>query len=164
MSLPASGSPSREQPRPSPEPAAATLPVGASWLAQLTAGERITLVDARDAKREITVTAVDAGGAWAEATQTAYVVPGTPLVRERWCAGPQRRTHVEDLPATAQSIALAVGDTLILTKEAAPGHPAVRDENGTVVSPARIGVTLPDALTTSSLARRSGSMTAGSAA
>ena len=137
---------SREQPRPSPQPAAATLPVGGSWIAQLITGDRITLIDARDAERALTVTAVEDGGAWAEASQTAYVVPGTPLIRERRYEGERRRTHVEEVPATTQAIALSAGDSLILTKDTAPGHPAVRHEDGTVLSPARIGITLPEAL------------------
>ena len=137
---------SRERPRASPQPAAATLPVHGAWVAELIAGDRITLIDARDAERTLEVTAVEDGGAWAEASQTVYVVPGTPLIRKRRCAGQQRRTHVEDVPATTQSIDLSVGDVLILTKSAAPGRPAVRHENGTVLAPARIGVTLPEAL------------------
>jgi pyruvate kinase len=137
---------SREQPRPSPQPAAATIPVGGAWIAQLIDGDRVTLIDAREADRTLTVTAVCDGGAWAEASQTTYVVPGTPLIRRRRCAGEHRRTHVEDVPATTQSIALSAGDVLILTKDTAPGRPAVRHEDGTVLSPARIGITLPTAL------------------
>ena len=137
---------SREQPRPSPQPAAATLPVSGSWVAQLIDGDRITLIDARDSDRALIVTSAEDGGAWAEASQTAYVVPGTPLIRERKCAGQPRRTHVEDVPARTQSIALAAGDALVLAKSAAPGSPAVRHENGSVLAPARIGVTLPEAL------------------
>jgi pyruvate kinase len=137
---------SREHPRASPRPATATLPVAGAWVAQLIAGDRITVIDARDSERTLEVTAVEDGGAWADASQTAYVVPGTPLIRERRCAGQQRRTHIEDVPAKSQSLALSAGDALILTKSAAPGSPAVRHENGTVLAPARIGVTLPEAL------------------
>ena len=74
------------------------------------------------------------------------MVPGTALIRQRRCAGERRRTHVEDVPSTTQSIALSAGDVLILTKDTAPGRPAVRHEDGTVLLPARIGITLPDAL------------------
>ena len=132
----------RQHPRGAPAPDAVTLPVDETWVAQLTVGERITLVDARDAKREMTVSELAPGGAWADALQTAYVVPGTALVRERWCAG-QRRTYVEDLPPTSLTIDLSAGDTLILTKDSTPGRPATRDQHGAVLAPARIGVTLP---------------------
>jgi pyruvate kinase len=137
---------STEHPRASPAPGATVLPVRGSWIAQLSVSDRITLFDARDARREMTVTALDAGGVWAEADQTAYVVPGTTLVRERRCPGQQRRTHVDDLPATEQVIDLAAGDTLILTRDSAPGVPATRAHDGTLVAPARIGVTLPEML------------------
>lgn len=137
---------SRDHPRPAPQPAAATLPVGGCWVAQLIAGDRLKLIDARDAERTLAVTAVEDGGAWAEASQTAYVVPGTPIIRERRSADERRRTHVEDVPARPQSIGLCAGDALIVTKDAVPGRPAVRHENGTVLAPAQIGVTLPEAL------------------
>jgi pyruvate kinase len=135
-----------EHPRAPIETAAAALPVHGAWVAQLTIGDRITLFDARDAKRAMTVTALDAGSAWAESDQTAYVVPGTTLFRERKSAGQQRRTHVGELPATEQAIQLSAGDTLILTKDPAHGRPAARDPQGSVLEPARIGVTLPEIL------------------
>jgi pyruvate kinase len=53
---------------------------------------------------------------------------------------------VEDLPATEQVIQLSAGDTLILTKDPAHGRPAARDQQGNVLAPARIGVTLPEIL------------------
>ena len=135
-----------EHPRPAPEPASATLTVGGAWIAQLSVGDSVTLIDARDAKRELTVTARGEDGVWAKASQTAYVVPGTPLVRRRRCGDGQRRTHVQDLPQTSQTIGLASGDTLLLTRDDTPGRPALRDAAGTVLAPAQIGVTLPEML------------------
>jgi pyruvate kinase len=135
-----------EHARPSPEPATATLTVRGSWVAHLAVGDTVTFIDARDAERELTVTARSADGAWADALQTAYVVPGTPLVRRRRCGDGQRRTHVEDLPPTPQTIDLASGDTLVLTKDAETGRPAIRDPGGIVLAPAQIGVTLPEML------------------
>ena len=135
----------REHPRPAPEPAGAVLTVRDPWIADLTVGERVSLIDARDARRELTITARVEGGAWADSMQTAYVVPGTALVRGRRCTG-ARRTHVDDLPATSQSIDLSAGDTLFLTRDATLGRPAVRDAMGAVLAPAHIGVTLPEVL------------------
>src|SRR5688572_16422580 len=60
---------SREHPRPAPQPAAVTLPVGGSWVAHLITGDRVTLIDARDAERTLAVTAVEDGRAWAESRQ-----------------------------------------------------------------------------------------------
>jgi pyruvate kinase len=51
---------------------------------------------------------------------------------------------VSELTAKAQSITLKRGDTLILTNGLLPGRPATYDDQGQLLSPARIGVTLPE--------------------
>ena len=130
-----------EQPRPAPVASAVTLPVRGSWLAALTIGDEATLFDARDAHRTLRVVSRDGGGVWAESTQTAYIMPGTSLVRTTRPAEGDRRTHVGDLPAIAQTIVLAPGDTLVLTRNETPGRPAVHTADG-IVHPAVIGVTL----------------------
>lgn len=133
-----------EHPCPAPEAGSVALPVRGSWIANLQVGDRITLFDARDARRQVTVVAREAGGAWAESDKTAYVRPGTSLLRESRPRDGERRAHVDDLPPTPQSIVLAAGDTLVLTRRLVPGHPAVRDEQGHVLQFAEIGVTLPE--------------------
>jgi pyruvate kinase len=134
----------REHPQPAPEPGAVALCVRGSWLTHLVAGDHVQLHDARGARRELTVGECAQGGAWAESTQTAYVVPGTPLSRDSRPEHGERRTYVDDLPPVPQSIDLKAGDTLILTRDLSPGHPAIVDEHGIVVQPAEIGVTLPE--------------------
>jgi pyruvate kinase len=134
----------REHPCPAPASGSVTLPVRGSWIANLAIGDQITLFDARDARRRMTVVTREAGGAWAESDQTAYVMPGTSLVRESRPRDGERRTHVDDLAPTSQSLSLATGDTLVLTRHLAPGHPAVRDIQGRVLQFAEIGVTLPE--------------------
>jgi pyruvate kinase len=52
--------------------------------------------------------------------------------------------RVNELAAKAQSITLKKGDTLILTNGLLPGRPATYDDQGQLLSPARIGVTLPE--------------------
>jgi pyruvate kinase len=47
------------------------------------------------------------------------------------------------LPAREQFLILKEGDTLILTDDQIPGRPAQFDEDGKLISPARIGCTLP---------------------
>ena len=133
-----------ERPRPAPELGAVVLPVRGSWIANLAVGDRVKVHDARDARREMTIVARDAGGAWAQSEQTAYIMPGTSLVRESRPADGERRAHVDTLPATDQTIALAPGETLVLTRTLLAGRPAVRDEQGRVLRPAEIGVTLPE--------------------
>jgi pyruvate kinase len=126
-----------------PEPGATTLPVDGAWLGALAIGECVTLRDARDAQREMSVVGRAAGGVWAESDQTAYIVPGTTLRRSRWSTG-LRRADVGEVPATVQPIVLVPGDTLLLTRTPEPGRPAIRHGDGTVIDPAVIGLTLPE--------------------
>jgi pyruvate kinase len=126
---------------PPPGPASAALPVPAAWLATLAAGDRLDLRDGRGKRRSWTVAGLAAGGAWAEARRTAYVVPGTVLDR-RGADGPGGR--VGALPAVEVPLVLEVGDQLLLTPNLEPGRPAVRDASGRVAEPARIGCTLTE--------------------
>jgi pyruvate kinase len=134
----------QEHARPAPRPAAVTLPVRGAWIADLVIGDRIELFDARDAKREMTIVGREEGGAWAESAQTAYVMPGTSLLRVTRPGADARRAHVADVPSTEQVLVVAPDDTLILTRGIAPGRPAVRSAHGAVLAPAVIGVTLPE--------------------
>jgi pyruvate kinase len=86
-------------------------------------------------------------GLWAESDQSAYVLPGTTLQLTH--AGSLPRTavwsgQVGDLPPTPQEIVVAIGDRLVLTRDESGGRPARRDDDGALIEPARIGVTLPD--------------------
>jgi pyruvate kinase len=126
-----------------PEPGAPTLSIDAGWLNSVSIGERVTLRDARDARRELTIVSRASGGMWAESEQTAYIVPGTKLRRARHSPGP-RTAYVGDLPPTVQPLVLAAGDTLMLTRALEPGRAAVRRDDGTVLQPASIGLTVPE--------------------
>ncbi len=128
--------------RPPAETAAVMLPVRASWLAALVPGDEVSLIDARDAYRTLRIAARGNGGVWAESDQTAYIMPGTSLSRVTRPDAGERRTHVADIPPTAQTLLLAPGDTLILTRHESAGRPAVRTADGLVLEPAVIGVTL----------------------
>ncbi len=77
-----------------------------------------------------------------EATQTAYVVPGTVLRHER--EGDDRDGLVGDIPPIENALVLKQGDQLILTRDLEPGHPATRDSAGQVLTPARIGCAIPE--------------------
>ncbi len=133
-------------PQPPPAPAAARLPVPAAWLAALNVGERLKFTDARGAKRAFTIVDAVGGDRWAEATRTAYVVPGTSLKRGRVASGGgDREALVGALPPGEQSLELRVGDVLTLTRDLTPGRPATRDAAGAALTPASIGCTLPAA-------------------
>jgi pyruvate kinase len=128
-----------------PSPAAAFLPVAATWLARLRPGEQVKLTDARDAKRTFEIVDVTDCGCWAEASQTAYVVPGTVLRHGPGATDKDdRETVVGELPPGENVICLRQGDLLILQRDLKPGRPATRDSAGQVLSPASIGCTIPD--------------------
>jgi pyruvate kinase len=105
----------------------------------------VTLVDARDARRVLTVVDVTDRGCWAEATQTTYIVPGAVLRHERGvAAGDDREAAVVNLPPTANAIPLRQGDLLVLTCDLRPGRPATTDGGGRILTPATIGCTIPE--------------------
>jgi pyruvate kinase len=125
-----------------PEGADAALPVPGLWLAQLAAGDRVELEDARGSSRKLTVAEVDADGAWALSKKTCYVATGTRLRRSG--TGAASEAAIGELPALEQKIPLATGDRLLLTRSHEPGEPAARDAEGRVVRPAYIACTLPE--------------------
>jgi pyruvate kinase len=127
---------------PAPGPTDATLPLPDGWLATLGPGDRLRFVDARGARRVLEVTETNPGGCWATCQRTAYLETGTQLeVQGRHRA--DRRARVGPLPPIERPIVLRPGDTLLLTRDAAPGRPAVLDGAGRVEAPARIPCTLP---------------------
>jgi pyruvate kinase len=135
---------SRDDLRPPPDAAAAVLPVAHGWLAGLSVGDVVKLFDARDSMRALTVAELAEGGVWVESMQTAYVVPGTTLHLAR--GGGRASTEVGQLPSRPQSIVLGSGDTLRVTRSNEPGQPAVLGKHGEVLTPACIGLTIPEVL------------------
>jgi len=131
-----------DRPIPPPAPADAWLPVCGDWLASLVSGQQIHFRDSRKARRRLQVVDVTGTGCWAECWRTAYVTMGTTLrVRNR--DKTIRKSVVGNLSPREQSITLCPGDTLILTPKAVPGRPTVHDSQGALLTPARIGCTLP---------------------
>ncbi len=136
------------EPSGAPAAAAACLPVSSSWLKRLRTGDHIRFVDARGSRRTLRVAAKEGRGRWAEADQTAYVIPGTVLrvpkrARKARTKPAFHEVKIGPLPALEQVLELKEGDSLILTKGDLPGQPAQRGPNGAVIRPARIGCTLP---------------------
>jgi pyruvate kinase len=130
--------------QPPPSPTDASLPVPATWLARLRNGEHLKFIDARDAKRTLEIVDVTDLGCWAEATKTAYIVPGTVLRRSRSVAeGEDREAAVGELPPVENAISLKPGDLLILTRDLKPGRSATYDGGGQILTPAVIGCTIP---------------------
>jgi pyruvate kinase len=123
---------------------AVSLTMPAEWMAGLRKGDRVTLRDARDAKRTMTVAATAPGGCWLETDKTVYIVPET-ILHHHACRRQGRRmaSPVGTVPARDNAILLHQGDLLLLTRDLVPGNGAVVDDTGYVLEPARIGCTLP---------------------
>ncbi|WP_097460503.1 pyruvate kinase [Mangrovitalea sediminis] len=131
-------------PQSAPAAADAALAVAADWLAGLTEGSIIRLLDARGARRRWTVSAVTPEGCWAESLKTCYLVPGTAL---RYDAAPlslhQAVTRLDALPAREGFLRLNTGDLLTLTADLTPGHNARTVPQGCPTTSAAIGCTIP---------------------
>jgi pyruvate kinase len=136
---------SATHPENSPKLADACLPVPERWLSRLKHGDLIQLVDARGAKRSMTVCEAFGKSCWAESTRTTYIAPGLVLnVKGKESSRTVWRARIGEIAPKAQSLELKVGDTLVLTRSLEPGRPAHYNQKNELVSPARIGVTLPE--------------------
>jgi pyruvate kinase len=114
-----------------------TVPVPGSFLAALREGDRVSLRDARAARRRLRVTRVAPAGARVETDETTYLTPGTSLRVERGGTERGERARVGKLPALEQFLTLREGDGLTLTRDLAPADPAADEAP-------RIGCTLPE--------------------
>jgi len=135
-------------PEAAPEPTDAVVPVPQLWLARRRPGDRIRFTDARGAIRSMSISGVQGSGRWADAVRTAYLFQGMMLEASRPVSnGKAKRTQrarVGTIPAKQQTFRLKLGDTLILTRSLNPGRPPQRDNEDTLVTPAQIGVSLPE--------------------
>jgi len=145
---------------PAPAPADVALPVPARFLKTLRLGDIVRLRDAREGRRTLRVSQVESRGCWAEARRTIYFVPGLQLRSFGRAAGGaggrsksgkkvlrnRGKACVGALPHLPQTLLLKLGDTLLLTRAPSIGRPAIYRKTGKLVSPARIGVSLPQIL------------------
>ena len=115
---------------PPPPDADAALPVSAEWLAAVRSGERVHFKDARGKRRVLEVVGGSDKGRWARCSQTAYVTPGTVLLRDDAGSDATREAQVGDLPPREQGILLKKGDILLLTREPIVGKSASIDSDG----------------------------------
>ncbi len=124
-------------------PADAVVPVTSDWVSHVHTGDAIEFLDARGSHRKVKVVATVNDGFWGESRKTAYVETGIELrLMER--NGPGHTTRIGELPPAEVPIVLFEGDTLVLHADPAPGAPAVRAADGTVLAPAHISCTYPD--------------------
>lgn len=135
-----------------PAGADACLYLDANWLASCAPGDSIHFKDARGSGRTMRIVASEGANRWAELSKTAYITPETNLHLQRRGQAHLHDANVEhvpatrprDIPAHVQTLVLRPGDTLMLTREFAPGHPAIYNEQGRLLSPATVSLTLPE--------------------
>jgi pyruvate kinase len=138
--------------QPPPSAADVCLPVSAALISRLHRGDIIAFQDARSAHRSLKVVSVAGAGCWCALSRTAYFVPGIEF-RVKIKSGEAKasvarasvvRCRLDDLPKTEQKLLLKQRDTLLLTRSMQPGKPAKYDKQNRLVSPAQIGVTMPE--------------------
>jgi pyruvate kinase len=132
---------------PAPPPSSiadGVLHVDADWLSAVRLRERVTFRDARGRRRVLRIVDRDRGGLWAELQRTAYVTNGTKIKRDAAKGDEPTVTEVSGIEDSRRVIHIAPGDLLILTREASPGRGPSFDSAGRMLSPARIGCTLPE--------------------
>jgi pyruvate kinase len=126
------------------------LQLPAKWLARSNPGDTIRFNDARGASRIMSIVASQGPNRWAELERTAYISPETELHLRRHGHGhSHEKDHAAsaklvDVPACKQWLTLQPGDTLMLTRTFAPGHPATYDDQGRLLTPATASITLPE--------------------
>ena len=131
----------QERPRRPPTPADATIELPEVFLEMLRVGDRLRFTDARESERAFEVVAIGADGCWAESPRTCYLTTDTHLRIQRDDVDDAGEVQVGAMPPTEAAIPLAVGDLLLLTRDLAPGRPAISDRAGHVLNPAAIGCT-----------------------
>ncbi len=138
---------SDSDPEVAPEPDA-IIPMPGPWLGRLRPRDRLRFTDARGASRSIIISGVKGKSRWADAVRTAYVFEGMKLeVRRPASKGKlehMQGARVGAIPAKQQTLRLNLGDTLLLTRSLGPGRPLQRDSQENVITPAQIGVSLPE--------------------
>jgi pyruvate kinase len=128
----------------SPEPAPAGVPairLPKAFLEQLSARDELRIADMRDTERKLTVIRQFRSSWLAETRHSVYVAQGASCALRRGDSI-VAESLVGDLPGVVSPIPLRIGDELELTREDAPGTPAVVDDSGIVLKRARIHCTL----------------------
>jgi pyruvate kinase len=125
----------------------AALPVKGDWLPQAAVHDRIEFDDARGAPRRLELVGRLGSGFWAESAHTTYVKPGLKLhlLRRSSPAGVMEcGGEIGALHQVPETIRLYRGDSLVVTRDAAPGEPARFDNAGRLQRLAHIACSLPE--------------------
>ena len=118
------------------------VPLSAHLHREARPGDVLRLRDSRGRYRTLQVDTVGRHSLLCTTEQTVYLATGTKI--ELW-RGDRRLESgaIGTLPALESAIPLEVGDALVVTRDLAPGQPAVLDPADEVIEPARIGCSLP---------------------
>ncbi|MHB8057400.1 MAG: pyruvate kinase [Desulfuromonadaceae bacterium] len=127
----------------------AVIPVSEQWLQSLNIGDSVVFSDARKAARNIKIVGKSGSSFWGESINTTYLTPGIVLHRvassKKNSANKSKdHTTVSYFPPAAGFIHLSRGDTLLLTRDLAPGRGAILDKQGRILSYAAIGCSLSE--------------------
>ena len=138
-----------DAPEPFPAPASGALSVRPGLLARVSRGDRLKLTDLRGKSRVLEIQERVGASCWAASAQTVYLRAGDCVDLEHVAKGKERQSFaaaatVATPPGAAPFVLLAPGDTLILTRSQAPGHPAEREETGRVLHAATIPCATPE--------------------
>lgn len=134
-----------DQPAAPPRPAP-SLPLERRWLKSVQVGSRLGFLDLRGKRRSLEIVEPAGEGWWAECDKTSYLGMETPFWKGRVPRDPARRpgrTVLGEIPARKVSILLKPGDLLRLKADPILGHGPVRDDQGQVVEPASLSLSLP---------------------
>lgn len=118
----------------------ACIVVEKEWLERCRAGDLLLLRDARDSSRKWRVREVTGDGCWAECNKTTYVENGTVLRRR----GYKDPVTVRSLPRQQDVIHVRNDDVLLIVNSDEPGQPALRDDNGDLLSPGKVSLPIPE--------------------
>ena len=122
----------------------AVVPVPRDCIEYAHEGDEIRFRDARGKKRKFTVVGKDNKGLVLEIYKGACLVTGTKLHLVRREEGEKLTYHCGEIPQVEHPILLRPGDTLVLTRAAIPGVPAIEDSQGNVIEPAHISCRQPE--------------------
>lgn len=116
----------------------AVVPVPRACIEAAEIGDMLRFRDTRRRRRRLEVVFKDRKGLVLELYKTAYIATGLRFRLVSHESGERLEFRFGELPPVEEPILLHVGETLILTRDGAPGSPAVLDADGTVQKPARV--------------------------
>jgi pyruvate kinase len=116
----------------------AVLPVPRDCIESAEIGDLLRFRDTRGRRRNLEVVFKDRKGLVLELYKTAYIATGLRFRLVSQKSGEQQEFHFGELPPVEAPILLQVGDALVLTRDGAPGSPAILFADGSVEKPARV--------------------------